>query len=136
MLELIVATTIISIALVPALKLTRSSVLNIEVLERSELTVSLATSKLEEELARTAANWDLSARSGNFAAIGRPELLFQSKKSDMIDDGGVPGSLAVIDVIVWHDVNGSGGFDSNEPQTRLMTKIAKVVSYEYSIKSP
>tara|TARA_R110002049_G_scaffold27321_2_gene94117 strand:- start:233517 stop:233927 length:411 start_codon:yes stop_codon:yes gene_type:complete len=131
MLELVAATTILAIALVPALKLTRSGLMNISQLERSELSVSLCVSKLEEELARTAATWDLSPRAGNFAAIGRPELRFTVAKSDAAVDGGSPNSLAVIDVIVWHDEDGGNDLDGDETHVRYATKIAKVISYEY-----
>ena len=131
LLELVAATTIIAIALVPALKLTRSGVMNIATLERNELAVSLCVSKLEEELARTAAGWDLTPRSGNFASIGRPELLFMVRKSDAVADGGTPGSLTVVDVIVWHDEDSGGDLDPDETQVRYATKIAKVISYEY-----
>jgi hypothetical protein len=131
MLELVAATTIIAVALVPALKLTRSGVMNIAKLERGELSVALCVSKLEEELARTAATWDLTARQGDFASIGHPELRFTTSKSDALADGGAPDSLAVIDVIVWHDEDGGADLDTNETRVRFATKIAKVISYEY-----
>ena len=131
LLELVAATTIIAIALVPALKLTRTGVMNMAMLERSELAVSLCVSKLEEELARTAAGWDLASRNGSFASIGRPDLRFMVTKSDAIASGGSPGSLAAIEVVVWHDEDGGADLDAGETRVRYATKIAKVISYEY-----
>lgn len=131
MLELVAATTIISIALVPALKLTRSSVLNIATLERAELTVSFAVSKLEEEMASTAVSWNLSSQSGDFADVGQPTIRFMVNKSDEASSGGEPNRLAVIEVTVWVDSDSGGDLDINEQQTKMSTKLAKVLSYEY-----
>lgn len=130
MLELIAATTIISIALVPALKLMRGSLLNLEHLERNEQIVALCTGKLESELAITASQWDLSDSTG---AIGAqfPDVRFRIAKSDSVSDGGIPSELAVIDVVVWFDTDGGNDLDSGEPSARLSTKLAKVISYEY-----
>jgi type II secretory pathway pseudopilin PulG len=130
MLELIAATTIIAIALVPALKATRSSLMNLEHLERNEQLVALCTSMLEREMAATAASWDLSARSG-VAPASIPDVRFLVNKSDEASAGGIPGELAVVDVIVWHDTDRGGDLDSDEPRSRLSTKLAKVTSYEY-----
>ncbi|GAB5405532.1 MAG: hypothetical protein Aurels2KO_37630 [Aureliella sp.] len=130
MLELIAATTIISVALVPALSLMRGSLLNLEHLERNEQLVTLCTSKLETELALTEGTWDLSNTQG--AIGGRfPDLLFRVSKSDATSEGGIPGELATIDVVVWYDADGGGDLDSGEPRARLSTKLAKVISYEY-----
>ncbi|MFN3189041.1 MAG: hypothetical protein ACE361_00845 [Aureliella sp.] len=131
MLELVAATTVISIALVPALRLTRESVGRMDELERHEDAVSLCTGKLEEQLAATAANWDLTTVSGDFAAEGRPELQFQVLKSDAVSEGGIPGALAAIHVTVWFDEDGGRDLDANEPRTTFSTKLAKVLSYEY-----
>ena len=131
MVELLAATAIITIALVPALRLTRDGMMRAEELENAELRLALCTSKLEEEMARTAAAWDMSIRSGDFSGIGRSELRFMVTKSDAAVDGGIPGSLATIDAIVWHDEDQGGDLDSNENRIRLTTKLARLISYEY-----
>lgn len=131
MLELVAATTIIALALVPALKLTRDSLMSMEALERNEIAANLCASMLEEELARTASSWSLSGRQGNFSAVGRPELKFMVTKSDAFADGGVPNSLAVIEVVVWYDADAGNDPDADEPQTRFSSKLARVLSYEY-----
>ena len=131
MLELVAASTIIALALVPALGFTRRSLANLTELERHEQLISLCTTILEEELARTAGSWDLTTRSGDFSSIGRPEIRFSSFKSDAIADGGMPNSLAVVQVTVWYDEDSGNDIDGDEPQTQLATKLAKVLSYEY-----
>lgn len=131
MLELVAATTIIAITLVPALRLTRDGIVKMEQLERSEVRVALCSSKLEEELARTAASWNLTDVTGDFASEGRSELLFRVTKSDAVADGGSPDSLAVIQVTVWHDEDGGGDLDGDESRTLVATKLAKIISYEY-----
>lgn len=130
MLELIAATTIIAIALVPALRLMRGSLLNLENLERNEKLVELCTSKLESELATTSASWNLTSHSGAFGPA-HPGLRYRVEKSDSASVGGIPGQLAVVDVIVWHDADGGNDLDGSESSARLSTKLAKVISYEY-----
>ncbi len=131
MLELVAATTIIAIALVPALRLTRDGLANLDRIERYEQAATLCASLLEEEMARTAAYWDLSARTGDFRALGFRDLQFSVFKSDRNADGGVPGALAVIRVTVWYDADGGGDLDSDETRTEFTTKMARVLSYEY-----
>lgn len=130
MLELIAATTIISLALVPALKLMRGSLLNLEQLERNEQLVALCTSQLEHELALTVGSWDLSQRSGDFGA-SHPDFRYRVTKTDASASGGVPGALAVVDVVVWFDADAGNDLDSDELRARLTTKLAKLTSYEY-----
>ncbi|MEZ6087598.1 MAG: type II secretion system protein [Pirellulaceae bacterium] len=131
MLELLAATSIISIALIPALRLTRESNLQLEQIELAEMRVALCTSKLEEAMAQTAASWDLSTQTGNFSSVGHPDLWFQVQKSDEAAEGGVPDRLATIEVTVWHDVDGGGDLDADEPSNQLATKLAKIISYGY-----
>ena len=131
MLELVAATTIISIALVPALQLTRKSLVRMDELEIHEDVLSYCTGKLEQHLALTAASWNLVDDEGDFSVEGRPELHFQVTKSDAIASGGTPDSLAIVTVTVWHDQDGGNDIDADEPQIQLNAKIAKLLAYEY-----
>ena len=131
MLELVAATTIITIALVPALRLTRDSITRSEELEAAEMRLALCTSKLEEEMAKTAATWDLATQAGDFAELGRSDLRFMTVKSDAIASGGIPDALTTIEVTVWLDTDAGNDLDPSEPQTKLATKMAKLISYEY-----
>lgn len=130
MLELIAATTIIAIALVPALKSMRNNLDSLDRLERDETLVRLCTSQLEQELALTAGTWDLTSSSGHFGPAN-PDFRFIASKTDSPAEGGVVGELAVIDVVVWHDADGGNDLDADEQQSRLATKLARVISYEY-----
>lgn len=131
MLELVAATTVISIALVPALRLTRDSLVRMNELELHEEALSFCTGKIEQQLALTAATWNLNDEEGDFSADGRSELHFQVTKSDALDDGGSPDSLAVIRVIVWNDEDGGNDLDAEELRIQLDAKVAKLLAYEY-----
>lgn len=131
MLELVAATTIITIALVPALQMTRKGIARGADLERAEMRLALCTSLLESEMSQTAATWNLENKTGDFRELGRPELRFAVTKSDALADGGIPDSLTTIEVLVWHDEDAGQDLDANEKQVRLSTKMAKLISYEY-----
>lgn len=130
MLELVAATTIMGIALVPALRMTRDRILRTEELEKAEMRVTLCVSKLEEEMARTVAAWDLTGQSGAITTPGHDGIRYVVTKSDSLTVGGIPGSLAVVDVTVWHDEDGGADVDANEHTVRLATKVARLTSYE------
>lgn len=129
MLELIAAATLVTTALVPALKLFRRSVLNSVELEHAEERLTLCTSKLEEELAFTAARWDLTSYTGKFDHADDRLFRFQVSKSDALSQGGIPNALATVEVIVWEDDNGDGGLNQDEERVRLGSKIARMLSY-------
>ena len=131
MLELVAASMVISIALIPALKFTRSSLRNMERLEQQEFITLLSVSKLEESLALTAGSWDLTSLSGDFSSSGHPNIHYQVSRSDSVTEGGTPGKLAVLRVTVWQDEDGGGDVDADEPQSTISTKLAKVLSSEY-----
>ncbi|MCA9195104.1 MAG: hypothetical protein KDB03_25205 [Planctomycetales bacterium] len=131
LLELVAASTIISLALIPALKMTRSSLELTESIEHKELAVVLCVSKLEEELALTSANWVAVGSTGTFTSLGHPEMCFSVAKSDSETVGGITGSLMVIQVTVWFDQDRGQDMDSSEPSVQYSTKLAKVLSSEY-----
>lgn len=129
MLELVVASSIIALALVPALRLMRDSLKVGRDLENATLMSTLCASQLEEHLARTAANWSTATDAGNFSAQGYPELRFQVIRSDNVADGGITGALMSITAIVWHDQDGNGNWSANEPRVIFASKLARTVSY-------
>ncbi len=130
MLELIAATVIISVALVPAMKVTRKCIFSTAELEQAEARLTLCTGKLEEQLAATVATWDLTSLSGTLTAPGGAEVHYTVTKSDSIAAGGIPDALAAIEVVVWDDVDGDRVLGSGEHSVKLATKVAKLVSYE------
>ena len=131
LLELIGATTIVVIALVPALNLMRDSIRVVGELETANVLATLCGSKLEEHLLASAANWSGGTFSGDFAAEGYPQLRFEVTRSDAADDGGVPDSLLSITVVTWDDRVGNGTWDTGEPRTSFASKLARNVAYQH-----
>lgn len=129
MLELVAATVVIATALVPALRLTRNSLQSLERIEQSERCHFLCVSTLEESMVMASANWAAQPRFGDFSRAGWPEYLYQVTMSDSESEGGIPGSLAVIRVLVWYDANGSGTAEADEVYCQLETKLANLQSY-------
>jgi hypothetical protein len=130
LLELVGATTIIAIALVPALRLMRDSVRAIGELETSNLLATLCASKLEESLQRTAASWTSGTATGDFAAEGYPQLKFSLARSDAVAEGGIPGDLMSIAVTAWDDRLANNAWDTGELRVNFASKMARIVAYE------
>lgn len=124
MLELIAASTIIAIALIPALKLMRDSIRIGRQTETANILATFSTSKLEEHLARTAASWDTTTDAG--AIPNYNGLRYQVTKVNE----GVGAGLMRITSIAYEDGNGNGTFDSGERNVTFVSKVAKNVAYE------
>lgn len=129
MLELVVASSVIAMALVPALRLMRDSLRVGRELEDATLMSTLCASKLEEHLARTAADWVTTTSSGDFSAQGYSHLCYQVIRSDDVADGGIHNALMSITARTWHDVNGDGNWSEGEPSVVFASKLAKSTSY-------
>lgn len=128
--ELIVASGILVLALVPALRLTRDGIKISRQLEISGAMATLCVSKLEEQLALSAANWGAATASGTFAP-DYSMLHFHVSCSDALAAGGMPGSLLAINVTVWEDTNGDSAWNNGELRVQFASTLAKTVSYEY-----
>src|SRR5215208_1853006 len=76
LLELIAASTVISIGLVPALRLMRDALAVGEQLETVDAMTTLCASRLEETLAKTCANCNTTPESGNYSSSGYPRLKY------------------------------------------------------------
>jgi len=131
LLELVGATTIIALALVPALRLMRDSVRVVGELGASNLLATLCASTLEEHLQRTAAVWSATAVSGDFATDGYAGLRFAVVRSDAVADGGIPGSLMSITVTTWEDRTANSTWDAGEPRVTFASKLARIVTYHH-----
>lgn len=134
LLELIAATTIIATALVPALRMMRDSLRVSRDIETAGMMTSLCVSKLEQEIARSAATWELQPASGDFRSEGRPDLRFAVWRSDESADGGIKNALMAISVVVWHDRNGNAVLDQGEPTVRYGTKLSKTLGFQDEAK--
>ena len=130
LLEVLVASALMAIALVPALRLMRDGLrINREV-EGRELAMTFCTSKLEEHLALVGANWQNGNYSGDFSVEGHPGLRFQVTCSDAVADGGIAGQLMAVVATAWSDTNGNGALDTGEPAVVMASKVAKLSGYQ------
>ncbi len=130
LLELVAATTILTIALVPALKMIRSAIRVGRHTETANLMTTFCVSKLEEQLMRTAATWNPSTVTGDFSAEGYAYIRFQVVMSDDAADGGIANQLMAITSTVWEDLNADGDLDAGEPNVIFASKQARNVSYQ------
>lgn len=124
LLELIAATAIVAIALVPALKLMRDSIRIGRQTETANVLATFSMSKLEEHLARTVANWDTVTDAG--AVPNYNGLRYQVTKVDE----GLGSGLMRITSTAYEDGNGNGLFDAGERSAVFVCKVAKNVAYE------
>ena len=124
MLELIAATTIIAIALVPALKLMRDSIRIGRQTETANILATYSMSKLEEHLTRTAASWSTTTDAG--AIPNYTGLRFQVTKVDE----GIGSGLMRITSTAYEDANSNGTFDVGERSVVFVSKVAKNTAYE------
>ena len=136
LLELIAATMIIGATLVPGLDLMRDSLRISRQIETDTLMATLSVDKLEEYLAKTSANWQTTNLTGDYSADGYSQLNYQLIRSDSVVDGGIPGSLMMIQSTLWNDANNNGTLDSGERNVVFVSKLARVVSYELEASGP
>ncbi len=124
------ATVLLAVALVPALRLVRDSLAwGREIQTREQLT-TFSTSKLEEHLALIGADWQTGTYAGNFATEGEPTFRFLVSRSDSNGDGGIIDQLMAVTATTWQDIDGDGSLDSSEPSVVLGGKVAKTLSYQ------
>ena len=130
LLELVAATSIIAIALVPALRVMRDCLRISRETETANLMATLSASMLEEHLLRTAVNWNPTTVTGDFSAEGYPTIRFQVTRSDSSADGGIVNTLMSITATVWDDRDTDGNLDDGEPRSTFASKLARNVAYE------
>jgi hypothetical protein len=131
LLELVGATTIIALTLVPALRMMRDSLRIGRQTERANLMATFAASKLEEHLLKTAGTWTVSTVTGDFSADGYSTLRFQVVRTDSAAAGGISGQLMSITATVWDDTDNDSVLDTGELRSVFASKLAKNTSYEY-----
>ncbi len=124
LLELIAATTIVAIALVPALKLMRDSIRIGRQTETANVLATFSMSKLEEHLARTVATWDTVTDAGAVPNYNGMRYLVTKV------DEGLGSGLMRITSTAYEDGNGNGLFDAGERNATFVCKVAKNVAYE------
>lgn len=124
LLELVGATTIIAIALVPSLKLVRDSMRVSRESEIANLLATVSASKLEEHLVRTAGVWDTTADTDLIPGYEAQLLRF---RVDKVDEGA--GLMRIVSR-AWQDTNDNGNWDADEMQVNFASKLARNASYQ------
>ena len=130
---MLAASTVLAIALAPALRITRTALLTADRLDRQERCLTVANDRIEFLMARTVADWDALVGSGGGGAAGvpgYPGLRTAETVSDAAAAGGVPGRLTAIGVTAWYDDDGDGALDAGEPHVRLNVLVARLTAYE------
>lgn len=130
LLELIAASTIISIAITSTLSLMVDSLEVSRDLEQRNLVTTLAVSKLEEHASLVTSSFTEGTFSGNFSAEGQPSIRFNVTRSTDPAVGGVLSELMVVSVYVWQDADGNGARNGSEPNVSLTTKIANLTAWK------
>jgi hypothetical protein len=128
--ELIVATALLAVSLVPALRLLRDAFEQSRRIETLAMMATLCVSKMEEHLQRTEATWQIGTAGGDFSADGRADLRYRAISSEDAAEGGIPERLMAITVTVWHDLDSDLSPDAGEPSVVLASKVAKMKRYQ------
>lgn len=130
LLEIVLASALMAITLVPALRLMRDAFGISRQIETCELLTTLSTSKLEEHLALSSSNWESGDYVGDFSAEGYPSLRFHVHRSDSDADGGIADQLMAVTSTAWEDLDGGGSLDADELAVTLSSKVARLTSYQ------
>jgi len=130
LLEVIAASALMAVALVPALRIIRDSFATSRDIETQELLITFATSKLEEHLGKAMADWQSGSYTGSFSAEGYSTLRYSVVCSDAEAGGGVTDYLMVVTATVWDDLDSSTTPDTGEPSVVFAGKVSQLPSYQ------
>lgn len=125
--ELIAATAILAICIVPATKFLADSLTMRRELEQQRTMVILAIQMIEEQMAVINGAFTTTDEKATFASQGLPTLAYRVRRRDESNKGGIPGLLMAIEVEVWEDTDGDLHRDPDEPRLKLHTKMARSV---------
>jgi hypothetical protein len=131
LLEVMLASAICAMALVPAMALLRDGLALADTIDTRQQILLCGVSKMEEQLAIVAATWSTGNISGDFSADGYSGIRFNATRSDAASNGGITGRLMNVSVTAYSDDNGNSTMDASEPRTNLTTKVSKLATYEY-----
>lgn len=130
LLELIAASTLVSIAIVSTLSIMAQSLdLSMDV-ENRKLVTTLCVSKMEEHLADCTRIFTPGVFTGTFAADGYSQIRFSVVRDSTIAAGGIPNELMAVVTTVWFDNDGNGVLGSAEPSAVMRTKVANLTAWE------
>lgn len=133
LLEVMLASALCVVALVPALAIIRDGISLAEQIDTRHQLLLYGVSKLEEQMAVVAAldtAWPGTAPSpGNFAAEGHPNIRYVVTWSDNPANGGLTDRLMNVTVTTYYDEDGDASQDAAEPSVTLTSKTSKLASY-------
>ena len=129
LIELVAATTVLAIALVPALRLMRDALAVEEEIEYAAAMSTLCVNQLEQSLAKTEAAWNTTAESGSYSSLGYSRLKYTVSKSDAPANGGLTNRLIAITATVWDDADSDNVLDTGEKRVQFSSKLAKLAVY-------
>ena len=130
LLEVVIATFLMGLAIIPAMNFMTSAIHAGQELETWNQMNLLAMSKLEEQLSIAAADFVEGSDSGTFADPGLDGIRFVTSRSTSAASGGIADQLMVLNVTVWDDENGNASIDSGEAQVSYATKLASMTLYQ------
>ena len=114
--EVVVASALLIVAIVPILKALTSAHLSSTIIEHKTRSLTLAQAKLDEIRARSIYSFSDSFTENDTSLDG-------SYLCDVVDDSGDP--LRMITVSVGYDLNGDSALTSDEIKVTLATLIAR-----------
>jgi len=133
LLELTVASTILAVTLIPALRLLRDSLRQSRQLAAREVMATLCQGQVEQQSLLIATQWKLTSgvdrQSGQES--GFPNVLVEFNASDDSNRGGISDRLATLTVTAFDDANGNSRRDDGESGVQFATKIARLTTLEY-----
>ena len=123
MLDVIGASLVTAMVLVPSVNIMRQSMdINERIQLRQEM-VTYCTNVVEMELADILIS-PVNKTSSGVINLGQKVVRSSATRSDTPQLGGIPGRLLAVSVTVWHDANDNKRMDRNESKFSLFTKAA------------
>jgi len=121
--EVVVASALLIIAIVPMLQALTTANLNTADIERKTRSLTLAQAKLDEIKARSVYHYD-NSYSESSVPFDPPDELYLRNVTDVPDDS-YPNNLRAVTVLVGYDHNGNSVLAADEIEVTLSTLIAR-----------
>jgi len=127
LLDIIAASIVTALVLVPSLNIMRRSMnVNNRIVIRQEMATA-CSSLLEQQMADAALTFRALKIEGR-TSVNTETLGYRVIRSDHSDYGGIPKQLMGISVTVWHDANKNRRIDTQESRYELYSKVARTDS--------
>lgn len=125
LLEVVSASILIGVIMVPSLDLLRQTQDANEQLEINHAMTTLGVSTLEEQLAAASRDFRAATINGDFRRHRLADVKFRARRSESLADGGMPGRLISVVVTIWHDRDDDGRRDADEPGFTFASKVVR-----------